>query len=357
MSSKECGICYSADEEIVVCWNDHMMCGECYRHCMSSSRSQNKKCAFCREPMFRWGNGQQDPFIVPQVRPLPLLHHRQVASFRHIFAYRYGSNEYEERLETLHTDGFPDVVDPDRFIRDLRSSDVETDFPPDQWAMFERLRLSVATPNTPNDQLATLFSNNWIERRYPPRYRQDLEERFHILMCPDWNELSSYRSEWSMHKQEILVPLLHSRNRLENFGTNLSIANGGLVIPDLPHHSHPDHRFLCEVDFPEDQVFHSKNWQRIDVPNQPHHYQYVGKYGPWITPPNGGRRYRLPFPQKDCIGQPFRRCGHCKCVGHTATWELQGQGGVSRRVSRCPYARSKDYGRKERVDYHTFYLC
>jgi hypothetical protein len=56
-----CPICLSATPDTVVCWNSHALCGECYTTMMGHARSQNKKCAECREPMFKWGDGTQDP--------------------------------------------------------------------------------------------------------------------------------------------------------------------------------------------------------------------------------------------------------------------------------------------------------
>lgn len=57
-----CPICYDKDVEVVVCWNAHSLCQECYDTMMNSARSSNRNCAECREPMFNWGeDSSQDP--------------------------------------------------------------------------------------------------------------------------------------------------------------------------------------------------------------------------------------------------------------------------------------------------------
>lgn len=56
-----CPVCYDNSADTIVCWNAHSLCGQCYTTMMGHSRSQNKKCAECREPMFKWGDGTQDP--------------------------------------------------------------------------------------------------------------------------------------------------------------------------------------------------------------------------------------------------------------------------------------------------------
>ena len=57
-----CCICYSAPPDTLTCKNAHFLCGECYNTMMNGDRSQNKNCAECRAPMFRWGT---DPTLDP----------------------------------------------------------------------------------------------------------------------------------------------------------------------------------------------------------------------------------------------------------------------------------------------------
>ena len=66
--SDPCPICYDAVPDIVVCEHSHCLCKTCYDRMMSDARSQNKKCAECRSPMFQWNDGTQDPVVADRVR-------------------------------------------------------------------------------------------------------------------------------------------------------------------------------------------------------------------------------------------------------------------------------------------------
>ncbi len=61
--ASECPICYSAVADIIVCEHSHALCSDCYGRMLRDARSQNKKCAECREPMFQWNDGTQDPVV------------------------------------------------------------------------------------------------------------------------------------------------------------------------------------------------------------------------------------------------------------------------------------------------------
>ena len=54
-----CSICYENRADIIVCWNEHKLCQECYTTSMESARSQLKNCAMCRIPMFYWNPPRQ----------------------------------------------------------------------------------------------------------------------------------------------------------------------------------------------------------------------------------------------------------------------------------------------------------
>lgn len=65
-----CPICYDKDVEVVICWNAHSLCQECYGTMMNSARSSNRNCAECREPMFNWGeDSSRDPTTAPTTNP------------------------------------------------------------------------------------------------------------------------------------------------------------------------------------------------------------------------------------------------------------------------------------------------
>jgi hypothetical protein len=57
----DCPICLCAPADTVVCWNAHEICGECYNTCINGDRTNNKKCAICRDPMFKWEDATTDP--------------------------------------------------------------------------------------------------------------------------------------------------------------------------------------------------------------------------------------------------------------------------------------------------------
>jgi len=50
----DCPICLSTTADTIVCWNSHSLCKECYDTCINSDRTNNRKCAVCREAMFKW---------------------------------------------------------------------------------------------------------------------------------------------------------------------------------------------------------------------------------------------------------------------------------------------------------------
>jgi len=66
--SDPCPICYDAVPNVVVCEHSHCLCQTCYDRMMSDARSQNKKCAECRAPMFQWNDGTQDPVVADRAR-------------------------------------------------------------------------------------------------------------------------------------------------------------------------------------------------------------------------------------------------------------------------------------------------
>lgn len=68
----DCPICLSAPVDTVVCWNAHEICGECYKTCINSERTNNKKCAVCRESMFKWKDATTDPVTGAPATPVRL---------------------------------------------------------------------------------------------------------------------------------------------------------------------------------------------------------------------------------------------------------------------------------------------
>ena len=66
----DCPVCYTNIPDLIICENSHALCYECYTTMMSGDRSQNKKCAECRVPMFDWQNdGTIDPVIADRPNP------------------------------------------------------------------------------------------------------------------------------------------------------------------------------------------------------------------------------------------------------------------------------------------------
>ena len=61
VNMSDCPICMSAPADTVVCWNAHEICRVCYSTCINSERTNNKKCAVCREYMFKWYDATTDP--------------------------------------------------------------------------------------------------------------------------------------------------------------------------------------------------------------------------------------------------------------------------------------------------------
>jgi hypothetical protein len=64
----DCPICLCAPADTVVCWNAHEICGECYNTCINGDRTNNKKCAICRDPMFKWEDATTDPVTGARAR-------------------------------------------------------------------------------------------------------------------------------------------------------------------------------------------------------------------------------------------------------------------------------------------------
>ncbi len=67
-AGEPCPICYDAVPDTIVCENSHSLCRTCYDRMMADARSQNQKCAECREPMFDWNDGTQDPVVRDRIR-------------------------------------------------------------------------------------------------------------------------------------------------------------------------------------------------------------------------------------------------------------------------------------------------
>lgn len=66
-----CPVCYDENADIVVCWNSHSLCSNCYKTMMASERGSNQNCAECRVPMFRWAeDGTLDPVAPPPPPPV-----------------------------------------------------------------------------------------------------------------------------------------------------------------------------------------------------------------------------------------------------------------------------------------------
>ena len=77
-----CPICYTDDDDMIVCWNDHCLCETCYRECLKprirydvisgvNKYHVNNKCPICRESMFDWFNlviENMNNTMIPPVR-------------------------------------------------------------------------------------------------------------------------------------------------------------------------------------------------------------------------------------------------------------------------------------------------
>ena len=58
-----CPVCYAEVADTMVCGNEHSLCQGCYLGMLNSARAANQNCAVCRDPMFHWGDGTQDPVL------------------------------------------------------------------------------------------------------------------------------------------------------------------------------------------------------------------------------------------------------------------------------------------------------
>jgi hypothetical protein len=291
-----CEICYTNDKSIVLCWNDHQACAEC-RDAMWTMRDcfgqVKKTCGFCREPLFDWGaSGLRDPSP---------SHHRLSADLVSL------RRAMRMRLENQLTSGeFQDILN--EYLDEEGVS----------FASWEWDRM------------------NWTEDEYAMRRRRQT----HI-------EIASDRSRYSLIF--LTPPLVHRSQRLWDFGTILSCSNGKIVgLTNELDDNHPDFQFVNEHQFTEDQLFNSPNFvQQLD------NYRYVGRKGSWAAPPNSTLNCsKIPFPQKNHHNRGFpQRCGHCRQMGHTASWETpEGRP----KFSVCPKGNSKLKFQNFRVDREVF---
>jgi hypothetical protein len=163
-------------------------------------------------------------------------------------------------------------------------------------------------------------------------------------------------SGWS--GMSLRVPLLHDRTRWFQYGATLTSANGRIDgLCNIPH-NHPDFTWLVNLGFSEDQVFYSPNFRRVAGDggiHNPNKYVYIGRKGPKFSY-GGFTNCQVPYPQKSYSDHTIGpRCGHCRCLGHTADWAPALAGRP--RTSTCPLGNDKDLYRKERVDKRAIIQC
>ena len=325
-----CEICYTDVKEIVLCWNGHMACASC-RDAMWTMRDcfgeVKRKCGFCREKLFDWGqSGLRDPMPSNHQPARPVY-------FGHI--YRDWNNGVHPRITrerfeaTLHEFMNNDLVDLTAVEYGRLFNVVNPDERHLQLQLFARLGIT----DTRDPQL---FGQDGLQSRY----RRQMFDFFHRRPGGGF--------------AVVHVPLLHDRTRWFEYGAILTQANGRIEgLCNLPP-THPDASWLANVGFSEEQLFWSPNFERVAGAGTLHsrnRYKYIGRKGPKFLC-DGFTNCWLPFPQKDydnCTIGP--RCGHCRELGHTAEW-LQNP-----RRSVCPCGNDKDLYRKSRVDKFAILKC
>jgi len=326
-----CEICYTNDKSIVLCWNSHMACAEC-RDAMWTMRDcfgqVKKQCGFCREKLFDWGaSGLRDP--APSV-------HQPVRRILFWEIYRQWNNgvqpritreRFESSLNEYLNDDTPDFTALER--EELFG-----------WSSSRLTRL----PNGHRDFSLPVYQRLGLnEQSYTTGARQHLDG---LVRARTFDIRVDDGTNWSM---SLRVPLLHDRTRWFQYGATLTSANGRIIgLTDNMPSTHPDYDWLMNLGFSEDQVFYSPNFERQVAPagSGTSRYKFIGRKGPW----SGG--IRIPFPQKSYSDHTIGpRCGHCRCVGHTADWQQ------NPRRSSCPLGNDKDLYRKERVDKRAIVQC
>ena len=90
LNDTECLCCmeeYNKENYMIICWNSHSLCNECYKKCIAPKRVQISystdpndtvvlinKCPVCRTDMFNWYNIDLSPPVIHALlHPLALV--------------------------------------------------------------------------------------------------------------------------------------------------------------------------------------------------------------------------------------------------------------------------------------------